>query len=119
MAAAVSKACSPLPPAIPPVRKSVIIGRGPKTARASGLTSQAITIPARVSAIVCVTQPAIVTGLEAPSWPKQLTITGMPKRTASTITLSAIGSNRNGGTTWLTFSDRNGLSRNAVSDPAI
>ena len=30
------------------------------------------TRPARVSASVCETDPAIVTGLEAPSWPKTL-----------------------------------------------
>ena len=56
-------------------------------------------MPASVSAVVCATQPAIVTGLEAPSWPKVFTITGMPRRAAWISTSTESGSKRSGGTT--------------------
>ena len=96
--AAVSTACSPHPPAMPPVLRSVIIGRGPKIISPSGFASHATTSPASVSAVVWATQPAIVTGLEAPSCPKVFTWVGMPCAAASRRTSQAYAEKRNGGT---------------------
>ena len=50
--AAIAIAPSGLPPLIAPVRRSVSIGRVPKTTLACGLTNQAKIIPDRVSAMV-------------------------------------------------------------------
>ena len=113
-----SVACSPAPPAMPPVRRSVTMGLGPKTRRACGSANQPTTMPARVSAVVWAMQPAMVTGLDAPIWPKVLTMAGMPISTALSKTSQAAGSKRSGGTTWLMLRDRNGRARKAPSEPA-
>ena len=105
---AVARACSPDPPEKPPVRKSVIMGLGPAITFASGSIQWAYTTPANASAKVCATEPAVVTGLDAPNWPKTLACTGKPFCIATFITAKLSAWNLKGGTAWLMLNDTKG-----------
>ena len=80
----------------------------PAITGAPGLVAHAKTMPARASAVVWATDPAMVMGLDAPSCPKTLMCTGRPAYTASIRTSQLSLWKRNGGTAWLTISDRKG-----------
>ena len=67
----------------------------------------------------CATAPAMAAGAVAPACPADSNSTGMPARTAASITWQDSVAKRSGGTTKQLLFDTNGLARHLSSPPAM